>query len=147
MAILLHAQYLWNKAFFFLPNKVRLCIKLHPQTIHVFNLNNVDFCWRTNQSGVRLRKDQKGYLKTSSSIGEVPSGVGGGGWGWFDNTTEFERPIGRKAEKANWKRKDGDKDFGEYLAKKLHYIEEAHEQKKEALWFWKGKGLSRWRKN
>ena len=55
------------------------------------------------------------------------------GWGWFDNTTEFERPIGRKAKKVNRKRKDGDKDFGEYLAKKLHYIEEAHEQEKEAL--------------
>ena len=46
---------------------------------------------------------------------------------------EFERPIGRKAKKANWKRKDGDKDFGEYLAKKLHYIEEVYEQEKEAL--------------
>ena len=57
-------------------------------------------------------------------------GRGGGG----DNTTEFERPIGRKAKKVNRKRKDGDKDFGEYLAKKLHYIEEAHEQEKEALW-------------
>ena len=44
--------------------------------------------------------------------------------------TEFDRPIGRKAEKANRKRKDGDKDFGEYFVKKLHYIEEAHEQEK-----------------
>ena len=52
------------------------------------------------------------------------------GWGWFDNTTEFERPIGRKAEKANRKRKDGDKDFGEYFVKKLHYIEGAPEQEK-----------------
>ena len=46
---------------------------------------------------------------------------------------EFERPISRKAKKANRKRKDGDKDFGEYLKKKLHYIEEAHDQEKEAL--------------
>ena len=53
--------------------------------------------------------------------------AGEGGGGGSDNTTEFERPIGRKAEKANWKRKDGDKDFAEYLTKKLHYIEEAHE--------------------
>ena len=52
---------------------------------------------------------------------------GGGGGGECENTAEFERPIGRKAEKANWKRKDGDKDFAEYLTKKLHYIEEAHE--------------------
>lgn len=48
-------------------------------------------------------------------------------------TTEFEKLINRKADKANRKRKDGDKDFGEYLAKTLHYIEEAHEQEKEAL--------------
>nr|POE89554.1 hypothetical protein CFP56_02275 [Quercus suber] len=39
----------------------------------------------------------------------------------------------KKAETANRKRKDGDKDFGEYLTKKLHYIEEAHIQEKEAL--------------
>ena len=57
----------------------------------------------------------------------------GEGGGVSDNTMEFERPIGRKAKKVNRKRKDGDKDFGEYLAKKLHYIEEAHEQEKEAL--------------
>ena len=61
--------------------------------------------------------------QTSSSIGEV-GGEGG------DNMTEFDRPIGRKAEKANRKRKDGDKDFGEYFVKKLHYIEGAPEQEK-----------------
>ena len=68
--------------------------------------------------------------QTSSLIGEVEGGGGGGGG---DNITELERPIGRKAKKVNRKRKDGDKDFGEYLAKKLQYIEEAHEQEKEAL--------------
>ena len=72
------------------------------------------------------KERSKDLPQTSSSIGEV-GGEGG------DNMTEFERPIGRKAKKVNRKRKDGDKDFGEYLAKKLHYIEEAHEQEKEAL--------------
>ena len=69
------------------------------------------------------KERSKDLPQTSSSIGEV-GGEGG------DNMTEFERPIGRKAEKANRKRKDGDKDFGEYFVKKLHYIEEAHEQEK-----------------
>ena len=69
------------------------------------------------------KERSKDLPQTLSSIGEV-GGEGG------DDTTEFERPIGRKAKKANWKRKDGDKDFGEYFAKKLYYIEEAHEQEK-----------------
>ena len=41
-----------------------------------------------------------------------------------------ERPIGRKAEKAKRKRTDGDKGFEDYLAKKLQYIQESHEQDK-----------------
>ncbi|KAL4593946.1 hypothetical protein ACB092_M005500 [Castanea dentata] len=88
-----------------------------------------EHCWLLlkNQPKWSVPKERsKGLPQTSSSIGEV----GGGG---ADNTTEFERPIGKKAKKANQKSKDGDKDFGEYLAKTLHYIEEAHEQEKEAL--------------
>ena len=50
-----------------------------------------------------------------------------------DDTRVLERPIGRKAEKANRKRKDDEKDFGEYLVKKLQYIHESLEQEKEAL--------------
>nr|POE98399.1 hypothetical protein CFP56_65577 [Quercus suber] len=46
----------------------------------------------------------------------------------------LKRPIGRKAEKAKRKRKDGNNEFREYLAKKLHYIQESHEQDKEALY-------------
>ena len=45
----------------------------------------------------------------------------------------LERPIGRKAEKAKRKRIDDDKGFEDYLAKKLLYIQESHEQDKEAL--------------
>ena len=43
------------------------------------------------------------------------------------DTTTFERPIGRKAEKANWKKKDSEKDVGKYLAKKMKCIEESRE--------------------
>ena len=46
---------------------------------------------------------------------------------------EVERPIGRKAEKAKRKRTDGDKCFDDYLVKKLEYLQESHEQDREAL--------------
>ncbi|KAL4632553.1 hypothetical protein ACB092_04G059600 [Castanea dentata] len=90
-----------------------------------------EHCWLLlkNQPKWSVPKERsKGLPQTSSSIGEVRGGGGGA-----DNTTEFERPIGKKAKKANQKSKDADKDFGEYLAKTFHYIEEAHEQEKEAL--------------
>ena len=42
-----------------------------------------------------------------------------------DDTTDFERPISRKAEKANRKRKNDGKDFAmEYLKKKKKILEE-----------------------
>ena len=50
-----------------------------------------------------------------------------------DDTTNFERPIGRKAEKANRKEKASGKDVGEYLAKKIKVIENLQEQEKESL--------------
>ena len=45
----------------------------------------------------------------------------------------LERPIDRKVEKAKQKRTNSDKGFEDYLAKKLQYIQELHEQDKEAL--------------
>ncbi|KAL4642460.1 hypothetical protein ACB092_02G019700 [Castanea dentata] len=50
-----------------------------------------------------------------------------------DDTMVLERPIGKKAEKAKRKRTDDDKGFEDYLAKKLQYIQELHEQYKESL--------------
>ena len=56
-----------------------------------------------------------------------------------DDTTNFERPIGRKAEKANQKKKANRKkkasrkDVGEYLAKKMKVIEDLQKQEKESL--------------
>ena len=41
-----------------------------------------------------------------------------------DDTTNFERPINRKAKKANRKKKASEKDVGEYLAKKMKVIED-----------------------
>ena len=51
----------------------------------------------------------------------------------LDDTATFERPIGRKAKKANRKKKASKKDVGEYLAKKMKCIKESQEQEKENL--------------
>ena len=53
----------------------------------------------------------KGLPQTLSSIDQVGSND--------DDTMVLERPIGKKAEKAKRKRKNGDKGFDDYLAKKL----------------------------
>ena len=47
---------------------------------------------------------------------------------------DFERPIGRKAEKANRKRKDNRKDIAiEYLKKKMKILEEGCVAEKEKV--------------
>ncbi|KAK9997568.1 hypothetical protein SO802_022254 [Lithocarpus litseifolius] len=49
------------------------------------------------------------------------------------DTPNFERPIGKKAEKANRKNKATGKDVGEFLTKKLKFIKESQEHDKESL--------------
>ena len=73
------------------------------------------------------KERSKRLPQTPSSIDQVGSND--------DDTLEVERPIGRKVEKAKRKRKrtDGDKGFDNYLAKKLEYLQESHEQDREAL--------------
>ena len=63
----------------------------------------------------------------STSIAE------GDGRSLVDDTSNFKRLIGRKAEKANQKNKVTEKDVGEYLAEKMKFIEESQEQEKEGL--------------
>ena len=47
---------------------------------------------------------------------------------------DFERPISRKAEKANRKRKDDGKDVAtEYLKKKMKMLEESYAQEKQKV--------------
>ena len=47
---------------------------------------------------------------------------------------DFERPIGRKAKKANRKRKDDGKDVAtEYLKKNMKMLEESYAQEKEKV--------------
>ena len=51
------------------------------------------------------------------------------------NTSNFERPIGKKAEKAIRKNKATGKDVGEYLAKKLKLIEDVTRLEEEKMCF------------
>ena len=51
-----------------------------------------------------------------------------------DDITNFKRPIGKKAQKANRKKKASGKDVGEYMAKKMKVIEDLQEQEKESLY-------------
>ena len=71
------------------------------------------------------KERSKGLPQTPSSIDQVGSND--------DDTMILEKPIGRNAKKAKRKRTYGDKGFGDYLAKKLQYFQESHEQDKEAL--------------
>ena len=65
----------------------------------------------------------------SISIGEGDCGSGLG------DTSNFERPIGRKAEKAIRKNKATGKDVGEYLNKKLKLIEDVTRLEEEKMSF------------
>ena len=66
---------------------------------------------------------------TSESI-SIGKGDCGSGLG---DTSNFERPIGRKAEKAIRKNKTTGKDVGEYLTKKLKLIEDVTRLQEEKM--------------
>ena len=62
------------------------------------------------------RKDSR------KEMSQTPNSIDQGG---VDGIVDFERPIGRKVEKANRKRKDDGKDIAmEYLKNKLKILEE-----------------------
>ena len=63
----------------------------------------------------------------SISIGERDCGSGLG------DTSNFERPIGRKSEKAIWKNKATRKDVGKYLTKKLKLNENVTQLEEEKM--------------
>ena len=88
----------------------------------------LEHCWvvlKNQPKWSNSKERSKRLPQTPSSIDRVGSND--------DDTMVIKRPIGRKAEKAKRKRTDGDKGFEDYLAKKLQYIQESHEQDKEAL--------------
>ncbi|XP_065626899.1 uncharacterized protein LOC112041148 [Quercus suber] len=63
----------------------------------------------------------------STSIAE------GDGASLLDDITNFKRPIGKKAKKANENNKATKKDVGEFLAKKMKFIEESQKQEKDHI--------------
>ncbi|KAL4605745.1 hypothetical protein ACB092_09G052600 [Castanea dentata] len=66
----------------------------------------------------------------STSIGEGGEGDCGSRLG---DDCNLERPIGKKAEKANRRNKATGKDVGEYLIKKMKFIEEVTRLEKEKM--------------
>ena len=63
---------------------------------------------------------------------QTPDSIDQGGG--VDGIMDFERPIGRKVEKANRKRKDDGKDIAmEYLKNKLKILEEGCVTEKEKV--------------
>ncbi|XP_075638433.1 uncharacterized protein LOC142610506 [Castanea sativa] len=63
---------------------------------------------------------------------QTPDAIDQGGG--VDDTMDFERPIGRKVEKANRKRKDDGKDVAtEYLKMKMKIMEETCAQEREKV--------------
>ena len=74
-------------------------------------------------------KSRSSVPPTSESI-SISEGDYGFGLG---DTSNFERPIGRKAEKAIRKNKATGKDVGEYLTKKLKLIEDVTRFEEEKM--------------
>ena len=72
------------------------------------------------------RKDSRKELPQTPDSIDQGAGV--------DGIMDFERPIGRKAEKANRKRKDDGKDVAtEYLKMKMKILEEGCAAEKEKV--------------
>ena len=74
-----------------------------------------------------LKCNRTKYVNLVTRERDCGSGLG--------NTSNFERPIGRKAEKAIRKNKATGKDVGEYLAKKLKLIEDVTRLEEEKMCF------------
>nr|POE74277.1 glutathione s-transferase t3 [Quercus suber] len=100
----------------------------------------LDHCWL-------MLKDQPKFAdpsnaKSRSSVPLTPEsisiGEGDCGSGLGDSSN-FERPIGKKAEKAIRKNKATEKDVGEYLNKKLKLIEDVTRLEEEKMFIEKEK--------
>ena len=78
--------------------------------------------------------DPNGRSRASVPSTPESTSIGQGECGFrLDDTFNFERPIGRKAEKAIQKNKATGKDVGEYLTKKLKFIEDVTRLEEENL--------------
>ena len=87
-----------------------------------------------------MLKDQPKFAdpngRSRASVPPTPesTSIGEGEYGSeLGNTSNFERPIGRKIEKAIQKNKATGKDVGEYLTKKLKFIEDVTRLEEENL--------------
>ena len=93
----------------------------------------LEHCWlilKDQQKWGDPKERSRTFIPSTSD--SISIGEGDGGFGLGD-TSNFERPIGRKVKKANQKNKATRKDVGKYLAKKMKFIEKSQEQEKEGF--------------
>ena len=93
----------------------------------------LEHCWlilKDQQKWDDPKERSRTFIPSTSD--SISIGEGDGGFGLGD-TSNFERPIGRKVKRANKKNKATRKDVGKYLAKKMKFIEESQEQEKEGF--------------
>ena len=85
---------------------------------------------KDQQKGGDPKERSRTFITSTSDSISIGGGDGGSRLG---DTSNFERLIGRKVEKANQKNKITGKDVGKYLGKKMKFIEESQEKEKEGL--------------
>ena len=82
---------------------------------------------KDQQKGGDPKERSRTFITSTSDSISIGKGDGGSRLG---DTSNFERLIGMKVEKANRKNKVIGKDVGKYLGKKMKSIEESQEQEK-----------------
>uniref|UniRef100_A0A7N2QZ59 No apical meristem-associated C-terminal domain-containing protein n=1 Tax=Quercus lobata TaxID=97700 RepID=A0A7N2QZ59_QUELO len=96
----------------------------------------LDHCWLMLKDQPKFADPNnarsRSYVPPTSEAISISEGDCGSGLG---DTSNLERPIGRKAEKAIRKNKAAGKDVGEYLNKKLRLIEDVTRLEEEKISF------------
>ncbi|XP_030925607.1 uncharacterized protein LOC115952574 isoform X2 [Quercus lobata] len=120
-----------DKAFQFIEWQIENAKAMYRRTYKRYF--NFEHCWLMlrNQPKWSMPKE-KSRIVLPPTLDSIPI-ADGDDVSLLDDTTTFKRPIGRKAEKANQKKKVSEKDVVEYLAKKMKCIEESQEPEKESL--------------
>jgi hypothetical protein len=86
--------------------------------------------------GNKDKRRRRSSMETSANVTHTPDSIneGEGDNVSHGNNVDFERPIGRKAEKANRKRKERpSEDVVEFMKKKTECLEEARVQGEEII--------------
>ncbi|KAF8402556.1 hypothetical protein HHK36_010642 [Tetracentron sinense] len=101
---------------------------------HCWNLLKGEQKWLYHGNKDKQRRNSS--VATSANVTHTPSSIleGEGDNVSNGNNVDFERPIGRKAEKAKRKRKEGpSEDVAEFMKKKVESLEDARVQGEEMI--------------